>query len=178
MIARDVIPMTNKLIAARHLSRDVADVLCHHGVLEAQIIRANGRHEKTIFGFNARVNAGAAAQAGDLYGTQTAIFAYFACSPTTLTPAMGDTSLSGEITSGGFVRALAAYAYTAPSSLGGTYVATFTKTFTGSGAWTVNSIALFNQLAIGGTMFSEINLTSTASGASGDSLALTYTVTQ
>jgi len=178
MIAREQLKTEDYLTAARRLSRMPREDLPRGiGIVRAVVRRASGLVEAPIFGFNARVDAGAARQNANTFGTALGTFQWIACSPTTLTPAKADTTLSGEMTTLGFSRALASPAYTAPSSLGGTFTQVLTKTFLGSGGWSVNSIALFDQLAIGGTMFSEINLSSTASGASGDSLAITYTIT-
>jgi hypothetical protein len=140
------------------------------------ITRADGTVEAPIYGWNARVNAGALGQAvlmGSAAGTP---FAYLALSSASLTIALGDTTLASEITTNGLVRVLATYgSYVAPTTLGGSASFQLTKTFTATGTSTVNSCALFNAVTVG-TMFSEINLTSAATLNSGDTLALSYTI--
>lgn len=96
---------------------------------------------------------------------------YIALSTTDVTPAGGDTTLAGEITTGGLERAQGTYAHTNGQS---TY--TITKTFTASATHTnVRSAGLFTA-ASSGTMLA-INEFTPVSLASGDQLTITWTVT-
>jgi hypothetical protein len=103
---------------------------------------------------------------------------YIGLTADTGTPAVGDTSLTGEITTNGCGRALATYAHT-----GGTTTYTLTKTFSASG--TVNAIhkaGLFTSgyntsASGGGILVADTNLNADATLASGDSLQVTWTWT-
>lgn len=117
-----------------------------------------------------------AAQVGGSGGTATA--AYVALTANSTAPAASDTSLSGEIATGGggLVRALGTYAHT-----NGTATYTITKTFTANGSdslpVTVAKVGLFTASS-GGTMVFETALSPTATlSASGDTLTITQTVT-
>lgn len=111
---------------------------------------------------------------------QPASFNYMglANSGTATTPLVGDTTLTGEITTagGGLIRAQATYAHT-----GGTNTTTLTKTFTANGsdslAVTISQMAIFNA-STAGTMAYKTALSSSATlNVSGDSLTITETVT-
>lgn len=144
--------------------------------LDVVITRADGTVERMAPIFNSRVDAGANWQASLMGSAAGTPANYLALSATSLTIAKGDTALSGEITTNGLGRVQATYgSYTAPSSLSGAASYQLTHTFTATGPQTVNSAALFNASSAG-TMFVEANLTSTATLASGDSLAITWTV--
>lgn len=144
----------------------------------AEIIRVDGTVE-VITGFNSRVNAGATWQASLMGSAAGTPANYLALSSTVLTPAAGDTTLSGEITSGtntGLVRVLATYGgYTAPGSLGGSASYTLTHSFTSAASTTVNSAALFNASS-GGSLFVESNLSSAATLSNGDVLNITWQI--
>lgn len=110
--------------------------------------------------------------------TQPAAANYIALTANSGSPAAGDTTLTGEITtaSGGLVRAQATYAHTNGQS---TY--TLSKTFTANGSdslpVTVAKIGIFNASS-SGTMAYETLLAATATlSQSGDQLVLTETVT-
>ena len=88
-------------------------------------------------------------------------------------PAAGDTTLTGEITGTGLERAAA----TTNTHSAGTNTTTLGVTFTASGTHTaVQKSALFNQLAVGGTMTHE-NTFTPVTLSSGDSLQVTWTLT-
>jgi hypothetical protein len=132
--------------------------------------------------YNSRVDAGAALTASLISGStlggisSPAAPKFIAVSPTTLTPAKGDTTLSGELSTNGFTRAAAtAGGYVAPASLDGAASFTQSKTFTATGAQTVASTALFDAASTG-NMFVEGNLASSATLAINDTLAITWTV--
>lgn len=132
--------------------------------------------------FNSRVDAGAALTASLMSGTTLggisapAAPKYIAVSPTTLTPAKGDTTLSGELSTNGFTRAAAtAGGYSAPASLDGAASFTQTKTFTATGTQAVASAALFDAASTG-NMFVEGNFASSATLSTNDTLQVTWTV--
>lgn len=92
-------------------------------------------------------------------------------------PLDADTALTGELTSGGFARARATYAHTSAVAPGGnTY--TLTKTFTSSDGTTRTpaKIGILNARA-GGRMVFETAIPSPPAMVSGDSVAITDTVT-
>jgi hypothetical protein len=149
--------------------------------IDATITRANGTVER-LKSFNSRVDAGAALTASLISGTtlggisSPSAAKYIAVSPTTLTPAKGDTTLSGELSTNGFTRALAtAGTYTAPASLDGAASYVLTKTFTATGAQTVASAAIFDAVSTG-NMFVEGNLASSATLAINDTLQISWTI--
>jgi len=111
-------------------------------------------------------------------GTQPAAANYMALTANVTAPAGGDTTLTGEIVTGGggLVRAQATYAHT-----NGQATATLTKTFTANGSdalpVTIGKIGIFNA-ASSGTMVHETLLSATATlTVSGDQLTVTETVT-
>ena len=88
-------------------------------------------------------------------------------------PAAGDTTLTGEITTNGLERAAA----TTNTHSAGTNTTTLGVTFTATGTHTaVQKSALFNQLAVGGTMTHE-NTFTPVTLSSADSLQVTWTLT-
>lgn len=110
--------------------------------------------------------------------TQPAAANYIALTANSSAPSASDTTLTGEITTGGggLIRAQATYAHT-----GGTATATLTKTFTANGSdslpVTLAKIGVFNA-ASSGTMAYETLLSATATlSASGDNIVLTETIT-
>jgi hypothetical protein len=92
---------------------------------------------------------------------------------TAITPAVGDTTLSGELSTNGFARAAGTYAHT-----NGTTTATVTTTFTATGVPSPNTVqggALFTASSAG-TMSHEFTFTSTGF-AINDQLQLIVTIT-
>ena len=86
-------------------------------------------------------------------------------------PAAGDTTLTGEIASGGLTRAQGAYTHTASTT---SYKISFT--FTASGAHTaVAKAGLFNASSAGIMVFTTM-LSSTATLAINDTLTIEWTV--
>jgi hypothetical protein len=85
-----------------------------------------------------------------------------------------DTSLTGEITTGGCGRALATYAHTLGAS-----TATLAKTFSvGATFPAIHKIGLFQSATASGALMSfEVVLNADASVVSGDTLACTWTLT-
>ncbi|MEO9362479.1 MAG: hypothetical protein ABI348_01140 [Nitrososphaera sp.] len=95
---------------------------------------------------------------------------YIALTNTAITPAVGDTTLSGEITNNGLSRAQGTYAHT-----NGQSTFTVSKTFTATGATAAQAAGLFTAPS-GGTMMAE-NIFTPVSLASGDQLTITWTIT-
>ena len=100
---------------------------------------------------------------------------FIALSESTLTPAVTDTTLGGEITSGGLARDIIAPTRTHSA---GSSTTVLSRTFTASSGFTdVKASALFNATT-SGTMAHIANF-ATGSGtlSSGDQLAVTWTMT-
>jgi hypothetical protein len=100
---------------------------------------------------------------------------YIAHTQSTITPAVGDTTLSGEIADG---AGLARYQATTASHTAASNSSLIedTKTISGSGYTDVKASALFNAPSTG-TMVHEANFsTSTGALASGDTLKTSWTV--
>ncbi|MEM3734838.1 MAG: hypothetical protein QW158_07840 [Nitrososphaerales archaeon] len=96
---------------------------------------------------------------------------YIALSTDSTTPSASDTTLAGEITTGGLQRQQGTYSHTA-----GTNTFTVQKTFTASASFTgVQKAGLFTASA-GGTMMAE-NTFSAVNLISGDQLQITWTIT-
>ena len=140
--------------------------------VHAMILRANGEVENLGVAENLRTNAGADWQA-DVMGnsSQPAAARYIGLTVNTTAPAAGDTTLTGEITTGGLGRAAGTYAHTP-----GTTSYTITASWTASATQTaVHKAGLFSA-ASAGTMAFETNLNADATLASGDQLQVTWTV--
>jgi hypothetical protein len=110
--------------------------------------------------------------------TQPAAANYMALTANSTAPAGSDTTLTGEITTGGggLIRAQATYAHTT-----GQATATLTKTFTANGSdslpVTIAKIGILNASS-SGTLVHATLLSATATlSASGDQLTVTETVT-
>ena len=95
---------------------------------------------------------------------------YIALTNTAITPAAGDTTLSGEITTNGLQRAQGTYAHTSNAT---TY--TISKTFTATGTQSAQAGGVFTASS-GGTMCFEDTFTS-ATLATSDTLSVTWTIT-
>lgn len=105
----------------------------------------------------------------------TSRFRFMALTENAGAAAAGDTALTGEITTGGAARALATYAHT-----GGTSTYTMAKTFSISASFpAIHKGALFtaSNTTAAGVMGLEAVLNADANVISGDSLAVTATVT-
>jgi len=175
-------PRTVKANAnCKSTSLDLADHTFGCGFLTAQVRRWNSERKQyndwqviTENQHNLLTNGGRDFFHQQCYkdsGLGTAGTAWVAVTTTAVTPAAGDTTLSGEMTTLGFARALGTYAHTA-----GTNATTNTVTYTATGTATnVQASGLFNQLAVGGTLSHEATFTAT-SFVSGDQLGLTWTL--
>lgn len=132
--------------------------------------------------YNSRVDKGAALTASLLAGSSLGSITsplpplYVALSTSSLTPAKGDTTLSGETSASGLARALGtAGTYTAPSVIDGAASYIVSKTFTSGATATIVSAALFDAASVG-NMFVEANLSASASVVSGDTLTINWTI--
>lgn len=132
--------------------------------------------------YNSRVDKGAALAASLIAGSSLGSITsplpplYVALSTSSLTPAKGDTTLTGETAVSGLTRALgAAGTYTAPAALDGAASYVITKQFTAGGSATIASAALFDAASTG-NMFVEANLSSSAVLISGDLITISWTV--
>ena len=134
---------------------------------------------ETSVTYNTRTNAGALWQAGIMGNASGNPANWIALSTVTLTPAEGDTTLTGEITAGtdaGLVRTQGSFTnYVAPSVVGGPASYDIVYTFTAEHNTTVLSAAMFDA-STGGNLFVEANLSVPATLASGDSVKITWTV--
>ena len=98
---------------------------------------------------------------------------FIALTTTAITPAAGDTTLSGEITTGGLARAAGTLGHT-----NGTSTFTIRKTFTASGSFTgVQSAGLFNQPTSSTSGMLAENTFSSVNLISGDQITITWTIT-
>lgn len=126
------------------------------------------------------VNAGRDGLHGQHLGTaaQPASFNYMCLSANSSAESAANTTLPGEITTGGggLVRAQATYAHTT-----GTNTSTLTKTFTANGSDSLSvviaKIGVLNASSVG-TLGYEKLLASTATlNVAGDNIAVTHTIT-
>lgn len=147
-----------------------------------QVIR-DGKVVQSGFTYNDRVDKGADLTASLMAGeslnsiSSPAAPIYIALSTSTLTPAKGDTTLSGETSVSGLARALGTIQnYSGPSALDGACSYECYKQFTNSSGSTVTvkSCALFDA-ASGGNLFVEANLSSNATLENGDIIKISWT---
>jgi hypothetical protein len=140
--------------------------------VHAAIIRKDGTVEDLGIANNLRTTAGLNWQA-DVMGnsTQPASARWIGLTTNATAPAAGDTTLTGEIASGGLSRVAGTYNHTADAT---SY--TITASWTASATQTaVAKAGLFNAVSAG-TMAFETLLNATATLASGDQLQVTWTV--
>jgi hypothetical protein len=147
---------------------------------------------------NERVDAGAALQAVQVFGgsgtpatpSATSYPKVIAVANATLTKAKGDQSLgsatsgvtTNEFTTIGLARVAATTPvggdYTAPASLGGTFSQNLAKSFSVTGTGTAAGAGVFNSTTVAASiLYVEDNFASSASVLSGDTLAVTVTIT-
>jgi len=98
----------------------------------------------------------------------TAVCKYIAVTNTAITPAAGDTTLSGEISSNGLSRAAGTYAHTT-----GVHSFTVAKTFTATGTQASQATGLFDASSTG-NLCAELTYTSVTVN-NGDTLTVTWT---
>lgn len=132
--------------------------------------------------YNSRVDKGAALCASLISGTSLGGISapltakYIALSTSSLTPAKGDTTLSGETAASGLARALGtAGTYTAPASLDGAASYVLTNTFTSAASATIVSAAIFDAASTG-NMLVEANLSASVTVVSGDTITINWTI--
>ena len=162
-----------KVSAAAHVGR---------GRVEQQSVRFDNwvtitaRHaDGTVFAerkvHNIVTNAGFDLIAANVSGTVGTACKYVAVTNAAITPAAGDTTLSGEIdNTNGLGRASGTYAHT-----GGTKTYTVTKVFTASGTVQSQATGLFDAASTGNMCY-EATYTQVTVNAS-DTLTVTWTVT-
>lgn len=154
----------------RSVEEDIASLRPNE--VHAVIYRANGEVENLGISTNLRTTAGLNWQA-DVMGnsSQPASARWIGLTVNTGAPAAGDTTLTGEIASGGLSRVAGTYAHTADAT---SY--TITASWTASATHTaVHKAGLFNAVSAG-TLCFETNLNADATLASGDQLQVTWTV--
>lgn len=124
---------------------------------------------------NSRVDAGAAAIAGNIASSQVAIFNYVALSTDTATPVKTDTVCPSEIVGSGLSREVSTFgSYTAPASLNGAASYLMTASWTATAAATVGKICMLNASSAG-TLGFETLLGAPVTVANGDTINLTWT---
>ena len=97
---------------------------------------------------------------------------YLALTENNTAPALGDTALTGELTTGGLGRLQATYAHTAASL---TYTLVRTWTSSDGSARTINKCGVFNASSTGTLVFTSL-VPSPPTLVAGDSLQITVTV--
>jgi hypothetical protein len=176
------------------------------GVFVAKVLRPQYRPDGLLLRYlpiwasvshNERTDSGALYQAQQVFAggsgpatpSATVYFNVLAIASGTLTKAKGDQSLgsassgvtTNEYTTIGLTRVTATTPvggdYTAPSTLGGTFSQVIKKTFTASGSGTAYGAGVFNSTTVAGSiLYVEDNFSSTAVMVSGDTLAITVTI--
>ena len=141
-------------------------------LVHAYITRANGEVVDLGVSENLRTTLGADWQADVMgHSTQPSEAQYIALTTNATAPAAGDTTLTGEISSGGLERAIGAYTHTASTT---SYK--ISKTFTATSSHTaVAKAGLFNASSSGIMVFTTM-LSSTATLATSDTLTIEWTV--
>lgn len=128
----------------------------------------------------AKTDAGVDFVATQLGGSAsaTAVGKWMALTANATSPAAGDTTLTGEITTagGGLIRAAGTYAHT-----NGTATYTISHTFTANGSdslpVTIAKMGIFNATSSGTLVYETLLSTTATLSASGDALTLTDTIT-
>ncbi len=140
--------------------------------VHAAIIRKDGTVEDLGITSNLRTTAGLDWQS-DVMGnaTQPVSARWIGLTTNATAPAAGDTTLTGEITTGGLGRAASTYAHTA-----GVASYTISNTFTASATHTNVAKAGMFTAASSGTMAFTTMLSATATLVSGDTLLITWTI--
>ena len=149
------------------------------GFNEIEVL-VNGR--PVSYSYNSRTDKGAALTASLLAGSALGSVVsplpplYIALSTSSLTPAKGDTTLTGETSASGLARALgSAGTYVAPSVLDGAASYVVSKVFTAGAGATIVSAGLFDAASTG-NLFVEANLSSSAVLVLGDTLTINWTI--
>lgn len=125
----------------------------------------------TGFVNNLATSVGKAAAAGLVGNTGgIAAFTFLAVGTSATAPAIGDTTLTAEITTGGLGRVAATVSRITTTVTNDTLQ--LTNTFTSSGSFTVNEVGMFNAISAG--IILGHALTGAKTVASGDLLVATY----
>lgn len=152
--------------------------------IEAHITRSDGSVELLSPTYNSRVDVGAALTASLISGTTLGGISspsnpkYIALSTSSLTPAHGDTTLTGETAVSGLTRAAGTAAtYSSPVSLDAAASYILSKTFTSGvvGPTVIQSAAVFDAVSTG-NLFVEGNLSVSASLGNGDQITINWTI--
>jgi hypothetical protein len=145
-----------------------------HGpnTVHAVIVRANGAIEDLGVSTNLRTTAGIDWQADVMgHSTQPSEAQWIALTTDTATPAAGDTTLAGEITTGGLDRAQGAYTHTS-----GVASYKITKTFTATAIHTdIHKVGLFTASSSGIMPFESV-LSSNGDLEEDDTITIEWTV--
>lgn len=154
----------------------------HLGISGFNMIEVLHNGKPVGVSFNSRTDKGAALTASLMSGSSLGSISsplpplYVALSTSSLTPAHGDTTLSGETSVSGLGRTLGtAGTYTAPVSLDASASYVITKTFTAGAGATIVSAALFDAVSTG-NLFVEANLSSSVVMVSTDTLTINWTI--
>lgn len=130
----------------------------------------NIKWEDTV---NNLVTSAGKAQLALLCGDATATpFTYVAVGTSSTAVAVGDTTLTAEASTNGFARAAGTVSRITTTVTNDTYQ--ITKTFTATGALTIEEVGIFNAASTG-TLLSHA-LTGTKPLVTNDTLAVTYTL--
>ena len=145
---------------------------------ELEVLDENGVRVSYSKTYNSRVQAGAAAVQQAIFAGTGISFKYMALSSNSgLTPANGDTTLSGEITTLGLGRQAATPAIgSTTSGLNATCQSTMTASWSATGSTTIYGGALFSAVSIG-TLGFEATCTSTPV-SSGYTVNATWTLNE
>ena len=145
-----------------------------HNTVRIIARHANGQIFYDQTNYNLRTYAGINWQYNQMAGTTAAVCTYIALSNTAITPAVTDTTLSGEITSSyGLQRVLGTATHTSNAA---SYTISNQFTNTASGTQSAQAIALFNNTyANGGTLCFE-NVFTQVTLNPNDTLTPTWTV--
>ena len=126
-----------------------------------------------------RTNAGSdviAMQSAGGSASATATAHWMAITANATTPSATDTTLTGELTTTGLIRAAATFAHTA-----GTSVYTLTRTFTTSGTdvvpVTLAKIGIFDAITSGNLCFETLLSATATLTVLGDAVTVTHTIT-
>jgi hypothetical protein len=152
-------------------------IVLPRNTVDVDIVSADGA-KRHFRGYNARTISGATYVANQVSGTTAAAAKWIALSSDGTAPAAGDTTIAGEITTGGLARVSASFAVTTtPTLLNGTITYTLTAVYTATLGYTnVQKFGLFNSgPAVGPTLLFATQI-SPFSGNANDILTITWTV--
>jgi hypothetical protein len=175
-----IIPVPEFNLARFNESRKNIDLRATLGNIIHDTVRIIARHpDGTIFydetGYNLRTYAGINWMYSQMAGTPGNVCTYLALSNSAITPALTDTTLTGEITAAyGLQRVLGTPAHTSNST---SYTVTHQFTNTASGTQSAQAIALFNDTYSNGGQMCFENVFTQVTLNPNDTLTPTWTVT-